>query len=213
MSLPSTPQTTGPNPNQFRQPIGRGKPISNEFSHIENQIQSLQDNLRQLERLTRKIQTDQSFIQTEEEHLLTAFKQWLDVERKYDENDVFIDTISNAQQAIVNNHDDLLKFTNTQFIEPIKEYILLTGVVQDVLKRRTQLAENVITNNNEQIFDQLTIANETIKADIQQWNESKDRELIDLFYSIANKKIDFYTRSLNVWEEAAAKLTPTDNKK
>jgi len=63
------------------------------------------------------------------------------------------------------------------------------------------------------MFDQLTIANETIKADIQRWTEAKDKELIDLFHSMANKKIDFYTQSANAWEQAAAKLSPTNNKR
>jgi len=212
-STPLTPQVISSNSNPFRQPIGRGKPIPSEFSRTENQIQILQDNLRKLERLTRKIESDEIAIQTEEEHLLSAFKQWLDIERKYDENDSFIDIICNTQQTIVDNRIDLLKFTNTKFIEPINEYVLFTGIVQDILKRRTQLSENVTTSNNEEMFDQLTIANETIKADTQRWTEAKDKELVDLFHSMANKKIDFYTQSVNAWEQAAAKLSPTNNKK
>jgi hypothetical protein len=152
-------------------------------------------------------------IQTEEEHLLSAFKQWLDIERKYDENDAFIDVICNTQQTIVDNEIDLLKFTNTKYIEPINEYVLFTGIVQDILKRRLQLSENVTTSNNEEMFDQLTIANETIKADIQRWTEAKDKELIDLFHMMANKKIDFYTQSVNAWEQAAAKLSPANTKR
>ncbi|CAF0911507.1 unnamed protein product [Rotaria sp. Silwood1] len=210
---PLTPQTITSNSNPFRQPMGRGKPIPTEFSRTENQIQTLQDNLRKLERLTRKIETDQTAIKTEEEHLLTAFKQWLDVERKYDENDSFVETICNTQQIIVDNENDLLQYTNTKFIEPINEYVLFTGIVQDVLKRRSQLSDNVTISDNEQMFDQLTIANETIKADIQRWTESKDKELKDLFYSMANKKVESYTQSINTWEQAAAKLTPTNNKR
>jgi len=125
---PSTPlnlQVPSTNSNPFRQPIGRGKPIPSEFSRTENQIQTLQDNLRKLERLTRKIESHQISIQTEEEHLLSAFKQWLDVERKYDENDSFIETLCNTQQTIVDNQNDLLKFTNTKFIEPINEYVYI----------------------------------------------------------------------------------------
>ncbi|CAF2473428.1 unnamed protein product [Rotaria sp. Silwood2] len=212
-SSPLTPQVASSNSNPFRQPMGRGKPIPSEFSRTENQIQTLQDNLRKLERLTRKIESDQVAANIEEEHLLTAFKQWLDVERKYDENDSFVDIICNAQQTIVDNQNDLLQYTNTKFIEPINEYVLFTGIVQDVLKHRTQLSDNVTTSDNEQMFDQLTIANETIKADIQRWTESKDKELKDLFYSMANKKVDFYTQSINAWEQAAAKLTPTNNKR
>jgi hypothetical protein len=212
-STPLSPQGASSNSSPFRQPIGRGKPIPSEFSRTENQIQVLQENLRKLERLTRKIESDQIGIQTEEEHLLSAFKQWLDIERKYDENDSFIDAICHAQQTIVDNQIDLLKFTNTKFIEPINEYVLFTGIVQDILKRRIQLAENVTTSNNEEMFDQLTIANETIKADIQRWTEAKDKELIDLFHSMANKKIDFYTESVNVWEQAAAKLSPVNTKR
>jgi hypothetical protein len=212
-SSPLTPQVTSSSSNPFRQPIGRGKPIPSEFSRTENQIQILQDNLRKLERLTRKIESDEISIQIEEEHLLSAFKQWLDVERKYDENDSFLDIICNAQQAIVDNRNDLLKFTNTKFLEPINEYVLFTGIVQDILKRRTQLSENVTTSNNEEMFDQLTIANETIKADIQRWTEAKDKELIDIFHSMANKKIEFYTHTINAWEQAAAKLSPANNKR
>jgi anion-transporting ArsA/GET3 family ATPase len=197
----------------FRQPMGRGKPIPSEFSRTENQIQTLQDNLRNLERLTRKIESDQVSIQTEEDHLLSAFKQWLDVERKYDENDSFIEAVCNTQQTVVDNQNDLLKYTNTKFIEPINEYVLFTSIVQNILKRRAQLSENVTSSNNEEMFDQLTIANETIKADIQRWTESKDKELIELFHSMANKKIDFYSQSVNAWEQAAAKLTPPNNKK
>lgn len=203
---------TTPSSNPFRQPIGRGKPIPSEFSRTEDQIQTLQDNLRKLERLTRKIESDEIGIQNEEEHLLSAFKQWLDTERKYDENDSFIDILCNTQQTIVDNKIDLLKFTNTKFIEPINEYVLFTGMVQDVLKRRAQLSENVTTSNNEEMFDQLTIANETIKADIQRWTETKDKELIDLFRSLANKKMEYYTQSVNAWEQAAAKLLPANNK-
>ena len=184
-----------------------------EFSRTENQIQVLQENLRKFERLTRKIESDQVGIQTEDEHLLSTLKQWLDIERKYDENDSFINTICNAQQAIVDHQTDLLKFTNTKFLEPINEYVLFTGIVQDIFKRRMQLAENVIASNNEEMFDQLTIANETIKADIQRWTEAKDKELLDLFHSMANQKIDFYTESANVWEQAAAQLSPGNNRR
>lgn len=212
-SSPLTPQVASSNSNPFRQPIGRGKPIPSEFSRIENQIQTLQDNLRKLERLTRKIESDEVSMQTEEEHLLSAFKQWLDIERKYDENDSLIDILCNAQQTIVDNQDDLLKFTNTKFIEPINEYVLFTNIVQDVLKRRMQLSENVTNSNSEEMFDQLTIANETIKAYIQRWTESKDKELIDLFHSMAHKKIEFYSQSVNAWEQAAAKLPPSNNKR
>jgi anion-transporting ArsA/GET3 family ATPase len=212
-SSPLTPQVISSNSSPFRQPMGRGKPIPSEFSRTENQIQTLQDNLRKLERLTRKIESDQVSIQAEEEHLLSAFKQWLDTERKYDENDSFIETLCNTQQTIVDNQNDLLKFTNTKFIEPINEYVLFTNIVQDILKRRSQLSENVTTSNNEEMFDQLTIANETIKADIQRWTESKDKELIDLFHSLADKKVDFYSQSVNVWEQAAAKLSPPNNKR
>ena len=212
-SSPLSTQVMSSNSNPFRQPIGRGKPIPSEFSRTENQIQTLQDNLRKLERLTRKIESDQAAIETEEENLLSAFKQWLDIERKYDENDAFVQTISNTQQTIVDNQIDLLKFTNTKFIEPINEYVQFTGVVQDILKRRTQLAETVTTSNNEEMFDQLTIANETIKADIQRWTEAKDKELVQLFHSLANKKIDFYTQSVNAWEQAAANLAPGNNKR
>lgn len=213
---PSTPlsaQVMASNSNPFRPAIGRGKPIPSEFSRTENQIQVLQENLRKLERLTRKIESDQAGIESESEHLLTAFKQWLDVERKYDENDSFVNILCNTQQAIVDNQIDLLKFTNTKYLEPINEYVLFTGVVQDVLKRRMQLAENVATSNNEEMFDQLTIANETIKADVQRWTEAKDKELVQLFHSLASKKIDFYTESVNVWEQAAAQLSPGTNRR
>ncbi|CAF0891696.1 unnamed protein product [Adineta ricciae] len=210
---PLTPQMTSSTSNPFRQPIGRGKPIPSEFSRTDNQIQMLQDNLRKLERLSRKIESDQIAIHTEEEHLLSTFKQWLDTERKYDENDSLVDTICNAEQKIVDNQDDLLRTTNTKYIEPINEYVLFTGVVQDVLKRRAQFADNVTASNNEEMFDQLTIANETIKADVQRWTEGKDKELMDLFHSMANKKVDFYTQSINAWEQAAAKLsTPTNHR-
>jgi sorting nexin-7/30 len=210
-SSPITPQMTSSNSNIFRQPMGRGKPIPSEFSRTENQIQTLQENLRKLERLTRKIESDQISVQTEDEHFLSTLKQWLDIERKYDENDSFIDVICNTKQIIVDNQNDLIKSTNTKFIEPINEYVLFTGIVQDVLKRRIQLSDNVTTSNNEDMFDQLTIANETIKADIQRWTESKDKELVYLFQSMANKKIDFYTQSVNAWEQAAAKLSSSNN--
>lgn len=209
----STPPVVPSSTNPFRQPMGRGKPIPSEFSRTENQIQTLQDNFRKLDRLAHKLESDETSVKTEEEHLLGAFRQWLDIERKYDENDSFIETVSNAQQAIVNNHEELLKALNTKFIESINDYVLCTGVAQDVLKRRGQLSENVATSNTEQMFDQLTIANETIKADIQRWTESKDKELKDIFYSMANKKIDFYSQSVDIWEQAAAKLTPPNNKK
>ncbi|CAF3589878.1 unnamed protein product [Adineta steineri] len=208
-----SPHISSTNSNPFRQPMGRGKPIPSEFSRTENQIQTLQDNLRKLERLTRKIETDQVSIQTEEEHLLSTFKQWLDIERKYDENDSFIDIVSSTQEKIVENQMDLLKYTNTKFIEPINEYVLFTNVVQDVLKRRAQLLENVTTNNSEEMFDQLTIANETIKADIHRWTELKDKELTHLFHLMANKKIDFYNQSIDAWEQAAARLSLPNNQK
>ncbi|CAF3771197.1 unnamed protein product [Adineta steineri] len=208
-----SPHISSTNSNPFRQPMGRGKPIPSEFSRTENQIQTLQDNLRKLERLTRKIETDQVSIQTEEEHLLSTFKQWLDIERKYDENDSFIDIVSSTQEKIVENQMDLLKYTNTKFIEPINEYVLFTNVVQDVLKRRAQLSENVTTNNSEEMFDQLTIANETIKADIHRWTELKDKELTHLFHLMANKKIDFYNQSIDAWEQAAARLSLPNNQK
>ncbi|CAF4440018.1 unnamed protein product [Adineta steineri] len=108
---------------------------------------------------------------------------------------------------------DLLKYTNTKFIEPINEYVLFTNVVQDVLKRRAQLSENVTTNNSEEMFDQLTIANETIKADIHRWTELKDKELTHLFHLMANKKIDFYNQSIDAWEQAAARLSLPNNQK
>jgi len=93
-ALPS--QMTGSNANSFRTPIiGRGKPIPTEFSRTENQIQILQDNLKKFERLTRKIETDEAAIQVDDEQFLSTFKQWLDVERKYDENDSLIETIVN----------------------------------------------------------------------------------------------------------------------
>ena len=212
-STPLSPQGMSANSNPFRQPIGRGKPIPSEFARTENQIQVLQENLRKLERLTRKIESDQAGIQSEDEHLLSTFKQWLDIERKYDENDTFIQTVCNAQQAVVDSQIDLLKYTNTKHLEPINEYVLFTGVVQDVLKRRMQFGENVGASNNEEMFDQLTIANETIKADIQRWTEAKDKELVQLFHSLANKKIDFYTESVNVWEQAAAQLSPGSNRR
>ena len=195
--------------NPFRQPIGRGKPIPSEFARSENQIQTLQENLRKLERIARKIESDQLAVQGEDEHLLTTLKQWLDTERKYDENDAAIDTLCRSQQTVVDNQSELLKFTNTKFLEPINEYVLFTGIVQDVLKRRTQLSDNVTANNSEELFDQLTIANETIKADIQRWTELKDKELVDIFHSLAEKKIDFYTQSANAWEQAAARLSST----
>lgn len=212
-SSPSSPQAVSSSSHPFRQPMGRGKPIPSEFSRTENQIQTLQDNLRKLERLSRKIESDQISVQAEEEHLLGAFKQWLDIERKYAEDDSLIDTICNTQQTIVDNQVELIQFTNTKFIEPINEYISFTSVLQDVLKRRAQLSENTVANDSEEMFDQLTIANETIKADIQRWTESKDKELVDFFHSLANKKVDFLTRSVNAWEEAAAKLAPPNNKR
>jgi len=204
-ALPS--QMTGSNANSFRTPIiGRGKPIPTEFSRTENQIQILQDNLKKFERLTRKIETDEAAIQVDDEQFLSTFKQWLDVERKYDENDSLIETIVNTQQTIVDNRDDLLKFTNAKFLEPINEYVQFTSIVQDIFKRRSQLAELVTTNNNEDLFDQLTIANETIKADVQRWTDAKDKELSQLFQSLASKKVEFYNQSVNAWEQAAAKL-------
>ncbi|UJR30387.1 hypothetical protein I4U23_017922 [Adineta vaga] len=210
---PLTPQMIASNSNPFRQPIGRGKPIPSEFSRTENQIQTLQDNLRKLERLSRKIESDQIAVHTEEKHLLSSFKEWLDIERKYDENDSLIETICNAEQRMVDNQDDLLRSMNTKFVEPMNEYVLFTGIVQDVLKRRAQFSENVTSSNHEDMFDQLTIANETVKADIHRWTEAKDRELIDLFHSMANKKVDFYTQSINVWEQAAANLSSPSNQR
>ncbi|CAF1376139.1 unnamed protein product [Rotaria magnacalcarata] len=209
----STPPIVSSSSNPFRQPMGRGKPIPSEFSRTENQIQTLQDNFRKLQRLIRKLETDEASAKIEEEHLLALFRQWLDIERKYDENDSFINSVCDAQQRIVENHDDLLKFTDTKFIESINEYILFTSIVQDILKRRAQLSENVTATDNEQMFDQLTIANETIKADIQLWTESKDKELKDVFYSMANKKVAFYNQSVDAWEQAAAKLAPSNNKR
>lgn len=210
--LPSssfTLQMTGSNVNSFRTPIiGRGKPIPTEFSRTENQIQILQDNLKKLERITRKIEGDEAAIQIDDEHLLSTFKQWLDIERKYNENDSLIETIINTQQTIVDNRDDLLKFTNTKFLEPINEYVQFTSIVQEIFKRRSQLAELVTTSNNEEQFDQLTIANETIKADVQRWTDAKDKELTQLFHSLASQKVEFYNQSINAWEQAAAKLAP-----
>ena len=186
--------------------FGRGKPIPSEFSRTENQIQTLQDNLRKLDRLTRKIESDEVALQGENEHFLGSLHQWLDVERKYAENETFVDSLCQAEQSIVGNQSHLIKSLNTTFHEPINDYVLLTGIVQDVLKRRAQLAESVTNTPNEEMFDQLTIANETIKADIQRWTEAKDKDLIELFRSMSTKKIDFYTQSVNAWEQAAARF-------
>lgn len=211
---PFSSQIASSNTNPFRQPIiGRGKPIPTEFSRTENQIQTLQDNLKKLERLSRKIEADEAAIQTDDEQLLSTFKQWLDIERKYAENDSLVETIVNTQQTVIDNRDELLKTTNAKFLEPINEYVQFTSIVQEIFKRRSQLAEHVATNNNEDLFDQLTIANETIKADVQRWTDAKDKELSQLFHSLASKKVEFYNQSASVWEQAAAKLAPANNSK
>lgn len=206
---PSPPVLSAPVVSTNSHLFGRGKPIPSEFSRTENQIQTLQDNLRKLERLTRKIESDEIGLQNENEHFLASLQQWLDIERKYDENDTFVDSLSQAQQTIVGNQSNLIKSLNTTFVDPINDYVLFTGIVQDVLKRRSQLAESVTNTPNEDMFDQLTIANETIKADIQRWTEAKDKDLIELFRAMSTKKIDFYAQSANAWEQAAAGFAPT----
>lgn len=202
---PSISATT--NPNIFRTPIGRGKPIPSEFSRHETQIQTLQENLKKLERLTRKIESEEVGVHTENENFLVALEQWLDIERKYAEDERYVEILANAQRAIVHHQADLLKSVNVKFLEPINDYVLFSGIVQDVLKRRAQLSEHVSNTPNEDMFDQLTIANETIKADIQRWTEGKDKEFIQLFRSMANKKIDFYSQSIDAWEQAAARFS------
>ena len=205
---PSPPVLSAPVVSTNSHLFGRGKPIPSEFSRTENQIQTLQDNLRKLERLTRKIESDEIGLQNENEHFLASLHQWLDVERKYDENDTFVNSLSQAQQTIVGNQSNLIKSLNTTFVDPINDYVLFTGIVQDVLKRRSQLAESVANTPNEEMFDQLTIANETIKADIQRWTEAKDKDLIELFRAMSTKKIDFYSQSVSAWEQAAAAFAP-----
>ena len=209
---PSSPSaSSATNTNLFRAPIGRGKPIPSEFSRHETQIQTLQENLKKLERLTRKIESDEVSVHTENEHFLAALEQWLDVERKYAEDERYVEILAKAQRAIVHHQADLLKSVNVKFLEPINDYVLFSGIVQDVLKRRAQLSEHVSNAPNEEMFDQLTIANETIKADIQRWTEAKDKEFIQLFRSVANRKIDFYSQSIDAWEQAAAQFSSSNN--
>lgn len=191
----------------FRSQIGRGKPIPTEFSRIENQIQVLQENLRKLERLSRKIESDEINVLNENEHLQSSLKQWLECERKYDESEKLVEPVCLAQETLIQNEQELLRDLNAKYLEPINEYVLFSGVVQDVLKRRAQLSETVTNNPSEQSFDQLTIANETIKSDFQRWTELKDKEFLQLFRSMADKRVEYYTRSAEAWEQAAAQLS------
>ena len=187
--------------------VGRGKPIPTEFSRTENQIQTLQENFRKLERLSKKIESDEVAVLSENENFLASLRQWLECERKHDESEKFVEHLCTAQEHLVQNQQELLKDLNVKYLEPINEYVLFTGVVQDVLKRRAQLAETVTNNPSEDSFDQLTIANETIKADVQRWAESKDKEFIQLFHSMAQKKTEFYGQTANLWEQAAAQFS------
>ncbi|CAF0763189.1 unnamed protein product [Didymodactylos carnosus] len=211
----------------------KNKPL--EFVKIETYTQQLNDNLRKLERLAKKLEYDNKLLYDEQQQYSTILKQWMEIEKHNNDDDDdnrnstmpnMIQIVADSQQSIVDNQLDLSKTITTKFIEPINEYILFTNVVNDILKRRDQLNANYETMNEmkhekqkqvtqtsnqlnincEHLYDQLTIANETIKADIQRWNERKDKELIDLLRTMAIKKIDFYQASLNTWEHAANAL-------
>jgi len=65
-----------------------------------------------------------------------------------------------------------------------------------------QLVKKVETNQ-----DNLECANESLRSDLERWQQEKQKCLKKILLDFVNKQIEFYEKSVGEWENVAAELT------
>lgn len=55
--------------------------------------------------------------------------------------------------------------------------------------------------------DNLECANESLRSDIERWQQEKQKCLKKILLDFVNKQIEFYEKSVSAWEAVASELT------
>ncbi|KAG1668788.1 Sorting nexin-30 [Nymphon striatum] len=80
---------------------------------------------------------------------------------------------------------------------------------QDKREKLNQIIEELIGQvevNN----DKVEVANEDLKADMERWQNTKEKDFKAIYSNLANKQINYYQNCLSYWEEAINEVKNSD---
>jgi len=143
------------------------------------------------------------------------------------------DKLSQALSAVAKSVEkcylalqELIEKTESEFTNPVSEYILYAEAIKVVLRKRDAIQmeydvtleelnrkrdeNDTICKQVETLNDKATCANADLKADLDRWHRNKRKDFRRIFVNLADRQIQYYQKCLQAWEEVIPKIKNTN---
>ena len=79
-------------------------------------------------------------------------------------------------------------------------------------QKQNKLEQNIneLTTKMEELNDKTVCADTDLRADMERWHKNKQKDLKELFISVADRQIKYYEKALKAWEVAIRKIQAKD---
>ncbi|KAL8600698.1 hypothetical protein ACOMHN_057288 [Nucella lapillus] len=79
-------------------------------------------------------------------------------------------------------------------------------------QKQEKLSQQIVdlTRQMEVLNDRSVVANANLKADMERWHKTKQRDVKEILVALADRQIKYYERSLLIWEDAIRAIQKRD---
>ncbi|KAK3800106.1 hypothetical protein RRG08_015072 [Elysia crispata] len=230
-----------------------------EFALMHDYITLLSDKLGVMDRIAQRVAKEQNDYMAELLEWGPCYTLWANAE---DQLAGALLTMSKALDECVRTIKELIDATDNRFAQPIKEYLLYTECIKNVLRRRDAIQneydsvieeigrrkeeketiktsdqtysigaflgkdpEDVKQQKHEKLEQQISdlirqmeyfndrtvVANADLKADMERWHKHKQRDLKEIFITLADMHIAYYEKNLAIWESTIRTIQNKDH--
>ncbi|XP_049604635.1 sorting nexin-7 [Syngnathus scovelli] len=186
-----------------------------EFTLMQEYVENFGCKISSVDKVTQRIIKEQREYLDELKQYGPLYSQWAEVE----------EDLHDPLQRVANCMDHCSKETEKQIhqlsdvmVPAFHEYVLCTEVIKNVMKRRDNIQAYFETKNEalaskkadqdvghlekevEALADRMETANNALKGDWVNWQNSMRADLKSAFISTAEKNVECYEKCLAVWE-------------
>uniref|UniRef100_H2Z6P8 PX domain-containing protein n=1 Tax=Ciona savignyi TaxID=51511 RepID=H2Z6P8_CIOSA len=195
-----------------------------EFDEILNSVTQFGDKMGVLERVAERLHLEKKDLSSELKEFAPTFSLW-----SASEDDVIapiMTSLSTAIESCAEAAESNSKIHEYEYMPPLREYILYSDVVKQVLKRRDgfqsqhdRVAADLQQKKEEKgnlskkcddLGDKMECANANLRSDVDRWNVDKLHDMAQIFNDLADSQIQFHQQCLKAWEHILPTMQDKD---
>lgn len=189
----------------------RSRPM--EFAAMGDYLETFAQKLGTIDRIAQRIIKEQADYLVELREYGPIYSSWASSEEQLGEP---LEGVSACISNCYSTLEELMDDVTDDFLPVLREYVLYTESMKNVLKKRDQVQaeyeaklEAVALRREERVGmptdvekcqDRLECFNADLKADWDRWQNNKRQDFRQLLMGLADKNIQYYEKCLASWE-------------